>query len=121
MTKILVIEDSLFQQDLLKKELAKGAYTDFLTATNAAEGIKLCITEHPDIVTMDINMKPKSEPADVKSLKKGYPGVKVIMLSVINQPEVKKKFLAAGADVFLTKPIDTRELLTTIKRLEKKR
>jgi CheY-like chemotaxis protein len=120
MTKILVIEDSLFQQDLLKKELAKAAYTDFITATNAAEGVILCTKEHPDIITMDINMRPKAEPADIRTLKKANPDVKVVMLSVINQPEVTKKFLAAGADAFLNKPIDTKELLTTMKKLEKK-
>jgi CheY-like chemotaxis protein len=113
---ILVVDDNEVLKMTLSRLLNVEGYT-VLTASGGDEAIKIVQNEYVDLVLLDINM-PNVNGYDVlKFIKQNYPSIKVVMVTAYadlkNAVESKK----LGADEFITKPFNVRELFSTIFRL----
>jgi PAS domain S-box-containing protein len=109
---ILVVDDDAAARDLLTRHLENDGYR-VKTASNGREALQLLGKFRPAAITLDILMPKMDGWSVLSSLKKDadLKDIPVIMLSITDD---KRLGYALGAAEFLTKPIDQKELLSTI-------
>ncbi len=82
--------------------------------SNGAEAIKAAIKLVPDIILMDINMHPVNGFEATKKILKQAPSVKIIGISVNNQPSYARNMLQLGAKGYVTKDSPKEEMTNAI-------
>src|SRR5215470_8300670 len=116
--KILVVDDTPHNVKMLVDLLsAKGFET--LTASSGKEGLDLIETERPDLVLLDV-MMPGLDGYEVCRKIRANPEygiLPVIMVTALDPTRERIKGLDAGADDFLTKPVNTAELVARVRSL----
>jgi CheY-like chemotaxis protein len=115
--KILIVEDNKNNCSLLKDILSFYGY-EISVASDGQEGVALARELKPDLILMDIQM-PGMDGMTAGGILKGDPttsGLKIIALTSFAMQGDKEKFLAAGFDGYLSKPISTRELPILVKQ-----
>ena len=117
--KILIVEDEDFSIEYLKIVLRKYS-SDFLQAKNGQEGIEIA-RENPDldIIFMDIRMPIVNGYKATEEIRKFNKKVKIIAQSAYALQGDEDKALNIGCDAYLTKPIDKKELISTVEALLK--
>ncbi|HEX5612739.1 MAG TPA: response regulator [Burkholderiales bacterium] len=116
--RILVIDDTPANVKLLADLLTVKGY-DVVTAANGEEGLKKLAAERPDLVLLDI-MMPGMNGYDVcRAIRADTTNgvLPVVMVTSLDPTQERVKGLDAGADDFLTKPINQPELLARVKSL----
>jgi two-component system sensor histidine kinase/response regulator len=107
---VLAVDDEPVNRALIKGSL--GAICEVLEAGSGAEALEV-LSRHPvDLVLLDV-MMPQMNGYDVcrriKEQAREY--LPVILVTALGEQEDRNRGLEAGADDFLTKPVDRRELL----------
>ena len=105
--RILVVDDQAANVRLLEARL-QAEYFDVCTATNGQEAITVAKAEQPDLILLDV-MMPLMDGYETCSRLKDDPATRhipVVMVTALDQREDRIRGLEAGADDFLTKPID---------------
>jgi two-component system, cell cycle response regulator len=118
--RVLVVDDIPANVKLLEARLS-AEYFAVLTAHSPAEGLAILQREHVDVVLLDV-MMPGMDGFEVCRRIKSSPKtmhVPVIMVSALDQPADKVRGLEAGADDFLTKPVDDIALITRVRNLSR--
>lgn len=115
---VLVVDDDGRVVELLGLALASRGYR-VLTAADGDEALKCALTEHPDLVVLDVRLPRKSGLEVCEFLRRDpeRPDLPIIMVSAAGDTEARLEGLACGADDFLAKPFSIRELLARIQRL----
>lgn len=113
MKKILVIDDEVAIRDLIELVLRRENYV-VQTAENGKVALQLLDAFGPDLVVLDL-MLPDCSGYDLCKEITGRRAVPVIMLSAKNEVIDKVLGLELGAEDYMTKPFDNRELLARIK------
>lgn len=114
--KILIIEDEKLLADSLKAVLEKNGF-DAEAAYDGETGKEYAELGIYDLLILDV-MMPKMDGYEVvKSIRSKHLGMPVLMLTAKSELEDRIKGLDAGADYYLTKPFDTRELLACVNAL----
>lgn len=112
--KILVVEDDKRMADLIRRELADNDY-DVTPAYDGQEGLKLAQARNFDLILTDV-MLPKLSGLDLcKILKNEDESIPIIMLTALGTTDNKVGGFDAGADDYMVKPFELRELLARIK------
>ncbi len=119
--KILVVEDDTPISELLNYRLTKEGFKVFI-AENGNKALKLSFTEQPDLVLLDWQL-PDISGLEVCRRITDRQHIPIIMVTARNMVEDKLLGLEAGADDYITKPFDMREVVAriraTFRRLEK--
>lgn len=119
MTKILIIEDEESIRKLLKVNLEMENY-EVEEAESGEKGLELYKSFRPDIVLLDI-MLPGIDGFEVcKYLREEKRELGIIMLTAKNQDMDKIQGLEAGADDYVSKPFNPKELVLRIMSLERR-
>ncbi len=116
--RVLIVDDIEANVKLLEARLT-AEYFETLTARSGAEALRICATEGADVVLLDV-MMPVMDGFEVCRRLKSDPKtahIPVIMVTALDQPSDKVNGLQAGADDFLTKPVDDIALITRVKNL----
>ena len=116
--KILVIDDTANNVKLLRDLLTMKGYT-VVTAASGPEGLEQIGKERPDLVLLDV-MMPGMNGYDVCRHIRENPAtgiLPVVMVTALDPGPERIKGLEAGADDFLTKPINQPELLARVRSL----
>jgi adenylate cyclase len=116
--KILVVDDTANNVKLLKDLLSMKGYA-VVTASSGAEGLEQIDKERPDLVLLDV-MMPGMNGYDVCRKIRENPDtaiLPVVMVTALDPGPERIKGLEAGADDFLTKPINQPELLARVRSL----
>lgn len=116
--RILVVDDISTNVKLLEARLM-AEYFQVLTATNGEDALALCESGQCDMVLLDV-MMPGMDGFEVCRRLKANPEtmhLPVVMVTALDQPEDRIKGLEAGADDFLTKPVNDLALVTRVKSL----
>ena len=116
--RVLVVDDIAANVKLLDARL-QAEYFNVLTANNGPAAIDICARERVDVVLLDV-MMPEMDGYEVCRRLKSDPktqDVPVIMITALDQSGDKLLGLEAGADDFLTKPVDDVALITRVKNL----
>jgi DNA-binding response OmpR family regulator len=112
--KILVVEDDKRMADLIRRELADNDY-DVTPAYDGQEGLKLAQAGNFDLILTDV-MLPKLSGLDLcKILKNEDESIPIIMLTALGTTDNKVGGFDAGADDYMVKPFELRELLARIR------
>ena len=113
---MLIVEDEEEISQMMKTYFERdGTYQ----VTTASDGITALIEVgrvKPDLLILDI-MIPGVDGIEVCRRIKANNSNSTIIIAISGQPEAEKKILHAGADVFLSKPIDLDKLLSEARRL----
>ncbi|HRW29399.1 MAG: PleD family two-component system response regulator [Alphaproteobacteria bacterium] len=116
--RVLVVDDVLHNVKLLEAKL-RSEYFDVLTAMNGLDALEIIEKEQPDIILLDV-MMPGMDGFEVCRRVKQNPAVAhipIIMVTALDQPKDRVMGLEAGADDFLTKPIQDLPLFARVKSL----
>jgi len=111
---ILIIEDDASIQMLLKLSLEVEGYRPVI-AGSVAEGLSVLGEEKTDLVLLDLMLPDRSGFELLQLLQRQYSSIPVIVLTAKNQMNDKILGFQLGADDYLTKPFETRELVERIK------
>src|SRR6266567_2801101 len=114
--KILIVEDNENNCCLFRDILTFHGY-QVSVANDGEQGVALARELMPDLILMDIQM-PDMDGMTAGCILKGDPatgGLKIIALTSFAMQGDEEKFLAAGFDGYLSKPISTRELPILVK------
>jgi CheY-like chemotaxis protein len=116
--KILIVDDTPANVRLLASLLTVNGY-DVETAASGEEGLKKVAEYHPDLLLLDI-MMPGINGYEVCRAIRANPAtgvLPVVLVTSLDPAQERIKGLEAGADDFLTKPINQAELLARVKSL----
>lgn len=114
--KILVIDDTELMVKLTTDVLTEHGY-EVVSANNGVDGIKMVASEKPDLVLLDVVM-PGIDGFEVcKLLRKDESNnlIPIIMLTAQGNEEDKLAGLELGADDYITKPFNPRELVSRVR------
>jgi adenylate cyclase len=116
--KILVVDDTARNVKLLADLLAVKGY-GVATAASGREALALLETAQPDLVLLDVVMPEMSGYEVCQKIRANETTamLPVIMVTALDPSEERVKGIDAGADDFLTKPINQAELLARVKSL----
>ncbi|MCL8006995.1 response regulator transcription factor [Gelidibacter japonicus] len=114
--RILIIEDDLRVAELLQRGLKEHGFTPTL-AYDGISGKKLALQNDYDLIITDIIL-PKMDGIDLcRSLRQSKPNMPIIMLTALGTTDDKVDGFDAGADDYLVKPFEMRELIARIRAL----
>ena len=116
MFQILVVEDDTNARKLMKAVLERAEYS-VLTAVNGEEALELMDKCHVDLILLDIMMPGMDGYAFTEELRATGNTVPILMVTAKQLPADKKKGFLSGTDDYMTKPVDTEEMLLRIKAL----
>jgi two-component system cell cycle response regulator len=116
--RILVVDDIPANVRLLEVRLL-AEYFEVVTANSGAEALEICETSKVDVDLLDV-MMPEMDGFEVCRRLKSDPAtahLPVVMITALNQVADRVRGLEAGADDFLTKPVNDLQLMTRVKSL----
>jgi two-component system, cell cycle response regulator len=116
--RVLVVDEVETNVKLLEARLT-AEYFEVRTARSGPEALHICTRERADVVLLDV-MMPGMDGFEVCRRMKSEPRtqhIPVIMITALDQPSDRVRGLEAGADDFLTKPVDDIALITRVKNL----
>lgn len=116
--RVLVVDDIVANVRLLQARL-EAEYFEVLTASSGQEALDICGRERIDVVLLDV-MMPGMDGFEACRRLKTNPEtlhIPVVIVTALDQSSDKVQGLEAGADDFLTKPVDDIALITRVKSL----
>jgi DNA-binding response OmpR family regulator len=114
-SKILIVDDEPFNLDYLEQELEDLGY-ETVSAGNGREALEKVTAEAPDLILLDI-MMPIMDGFEVCRILKGHNDTRlipIVIMTALDGIDDRIKGIEAGADDFLTKPVNQRELVARI-------
>ena len=116
--KVLVVDDSLYMQAIIKDALEEAQYEVVGTASDGESAIDMAIELKPNVITLD-NILPDMLGLDViKTIKDEDSSIKILMISAVGQQSVINTGMSLGADGYLVKPFTTEQLLEKLTEIE---
>jgi len=118
--KILIIEDDQRVAELIQRGLNEFGYQT-IVAYDGLMGKKLALQNNVDLIIMDIIL-PKINGLDLcREIRLQLPDLPIIMLTALGTTDDKVEGFDAGADDYLVKPFEIRELIARIKAIMKRK
>ena len=121
-SKVLVVDDVPANRELLQGHLDDLGY-EVREARDGIEALEAVEAEEPDLILLDIDM-PRLDGIAVCERLKAHPTrrlIPIVILTASNDRNTRLRGIAAGADDYLSKPFDSKELLIRTKVLLRQR
>jgi two-component system chemotaxis response regulator CheY len=116
MPNILVAEDSPTMRQLISFAMKRINDTKVIEATDGVDALKKLSSEKVDLILADINM-PVMDGLKLVSLVRNnpmYKNIPIIIITTEGAREDKERAMSIGANAYLTKPIQTLELIKLV-------
>jgi two-component system chemotaxis response regulator CheY len=117
--KVLIVEDSPTMRQLIVFALKRLRGLNIVEANDGVDGLKKLSSDKFDLIFTDINM-PIMDGLKLVSLVRndaGYKQVPIVIITTEGASEDRERALALGANDYITKPIQTTQILDVAKRL----
>ena len=116
--KVLVVDDSWTDLTLIATPLRENGF-DVITAVDGDEALEKVLQEHPQCVLLDVILPKQNGFQLCRRLKtmEQSRNIPIILISGKNTPLDKRWGLQQGADLYITKPFSTEELLASVRSL----
>lgn len=112
--KLLIIDDEVGPRESLRM-VFKNDY-DVLLADHVDAGLAILRAESPDTIIMDIRMPGKTGIEGLQEIRDIDPLISVVMLTGFGALETAQQAIRLGANDYLKKPFDTREIMEVVKK-----
>ena len=116
MVNILIVDDDKNIRKLMQVVLERQGFNVY-TASDGEQGLKVIDQVKINLVIVDIMMPNMDGYEFTKTLREGNDDLSVLMLSAKQLSEDRKKGFVAGIDDYMTKPVDSEELILHVKAL----
>jgi two-component system cell cycle response regulator len=116
--RVLIVDDIPTNVRLLEARLS-AEYFEVATASSGAQALEICADGKIDLILLDV-MMPEMDGFEVCQRLKADPltsHIPVLMVTALDQPSDRVRGLEAGADDFITKPVDDVQLMARVKSL----
>ena len=113
--KILIADDEPHIRELVRLYLSREGY-DLEFAVDGREALDKAFSSRPDLLVLDL-MMPKLDGFEVTKAVRKRSDVPILMLTVRREDTVKVAGLELGADDYLTKPFNPKELVARVKAI----
>ena len=116
--RILIVDDERHNRQLLEVMLAPELF-DVRSAATGEEALAMVAEDPPDLILLDI-MMPGMDGYEVAARIKGNPAnrsIPIIMVTALDDRSARMHGLSAGAEAFLSKPVDHAELSVRVRNL----
>jgi two-component system alkaline phosphatase synthesis response regulator PhoP len=116
---VLVVDDDLPFLEATRTMLEEHGY-DVVTANDGSEGLKRAECEAPDLIVLDVMMPRRSGLCVLEHIgHRGRPGPRIVVVSANDETRHEQLARDKGADLYLKKPFEMRELLAAVDALLK--
>lgn len=116
MISVLIADDVAVLRAGLKAVLAEDSGIRVVgEASDGKEALEMCIRLRPDVVLMDMRMPEYDGSYGTRKIKDAVPEVKVLVLTTFDDKETVDRAIAAGADGYLLKEMDSSQILNSIR------
>jgi pilus assembly protein CpaE len=113
--RVAIVDDVQESRDNVERLLRFEPDIEIVgSASRGTDAIELAIAKEPHVILMDVNMPDMDGIEATTAIMARMPGVGVIMMSVLNEPDTLRRSMLAGAREFLVKPFSLDELLTSV-------
>ena len=116
MTRILLVDDSLFIRKMVRRMLEPQGFQIVGEAGNGEEGIGLYESLRPDVVIMDVTMPVKGGLEASKEILYKFPCARIILLTAMGRADIVEEGKNIGVKYHLQKPFKPGELSEAIKK-----
>ncbi|WP_392533921.1 PAS domain S-box protein [Nostoc sp. C117] len=115
---ILLAEDNQANIDTMSGYLESRGY-GLILAKNGQQAIEFAVTQHPNLIVMDIQMPEMDGLEAIRSIRsdRHLTDVPIIALTALAMPGDREICLATGANEYLTKPVKLKQLAVIIQQL----
>ena len=115
---VLCIEDNPSNLRLLEVILSRRPEINLLAAMQGSIGLDLAIQHHPDLILLDLNLPDMNGKEVLARLRQSDAtrDIPVVIVSADATPGQIERLLAAGANAYITKPLDVTQVLGTVDR-----
>lgn len=115
-SKILIVDDEPFNVDYLEQELEDLGY-EAISAPNGQEALRKVTAEGPDLILLDVMMPIMDGFTVCRILKENEETrlIPIVIMTSLNAVEDRIKGIEAGANDFLTKPVNEQELVARLR------
>jgi len=107
--RLLLVDDDTLILELLTLRLAAQGY-DIQTAVNGEKAYAQALAFKPHVIVCDVVMPVVDGPSFCRRMREEHNNVPFLFLTAKGQPRDKVEILSAGADDYLVKPFDPKEL-----------
>ena len=117
MKTILIVEDNEKNMKLVRDILRHDGHAT-LEATTGEAGVRLAAEHRPDLILMDIQLPDIDGIEALRRIRAeaSLDAVPVVAVSASVMPDDQQKIVASGFDAFVTKPINLKAFLDTVRR-----
>ena len=112
--KLLVVDNEIDVCNFVKSFFEVRGF-DVMVSLNGDEAMKILNEVKPDLVILDVIMRRDNEGVEyLPQIKKKFPGIKVIMITGVDDKEIIEECKKLGADDYITKPLVLEYLESTV-------
>jgi CheY-like chemotaxis protein len=116
MPKVLVVEDDPNNLEIILRFLKISKFS-VVSATNGPDGVRMALTEQPDLILMDMGLPNPEDGLEATRQIRAQAGtetIPIIAFTARAMAQDKEKARAAGCNEFESKPVDFKRLLVKI-------
>ena len=113
--RLVIVDDHTLMRETWKMMLQRDSRIEVIAeCASGAEAIACAEIQKPDVMLMDINMSPINGFEATQKIARSQPFIKIIGLSINNQPTYARNMLQMGAKGYVTKNSSVEEMLKAI-------
>ncbi len=116
--RVLVVDDHALMLEAIRLALAQveDEFEVVAMTTRAPQVLPLVAQTQPDLVLLDLRMPGMDGLTCLELLRKRHPGVRAVVISGVDEPNVIRSAFARGASAFIRKHIDPRDLPSALRQ-----
>jgi two-component system chemotaxis response regulator CheY len=115
--KIVVVDDSDFSISVIVKMLKEAEFNVVGEASSASSAMQVIKDKKPHVVITDIVMPEISGIELTEKINQDYDDTYVIVVSSLSQEHVVLEAIGAGAADFISKPINSQQLIDSLEKI----